>query len=98
MAILRVIGLAAGLTVTGTLTGTRTGSRAGTRTGTRITRDDLEAKLRDMAGDLDDTVETARPTLLAGAAAVAVLVVLVAYLLGRRSGRARSAVVEIRKV
>ncbi len=94
MAILRMIGLAVGLTTTGTLTE----SRSGTRTGTRITRDDLEAKLRDMAGDLDDTVETARPKLIAGLAAGAVLVVLVAYLLGRRSGRARSAVVEIRKV
>ena len=63
-----------------------------------ITRDDLEAKLREMSGELDDTVEAARPKLLAGAIAGAVLVVLVAYLLGRRSGRARSAVVEIRKV
>ena len=67
-------------------------------TTTRITRDDLEAKLRQMSGDLDDTVEAARPQLLGGAVAGIVLVVLVAYLLGRRRGRARSAVVEIRKV
>ena len=69
-----------------------------TKDGKRITRDDLEAKLRAMAGDVDDTVEQARPKLLAGAAAGALLALLVAYLLGRRSGRARSAVVEIRKV
>ena len=63
----------------------------------RITRDDLEAKLRQVAGDLDDTVEEARPKLLTGAVAVGIVVVLLAYLLGRRGGRKRSAVVEIRR-
>jgi len=67
-------------------------------TTTRITRDDLEHKLRDMSGDLDERVEAARPKLVAGAIGGVVLAVLVAYLLGRRSGRARSALVEIRKV
>jgi len=67
-------------------------------TTTRITRDDLEHKVRDMSGDLDERVEAARPMLVAGAIGGVVLAVLVAYLLGRRSGRARSAWVEIRKV
>ncbi|HXZ62932.1 MAG TPA: hypothetical protein VEG62_09330 [Acidimicrobiales bacterium] len=65
---------------------------------TRITRDDLEAKLREMAGGVDDTVESARPTIITGAIAGLLLTVLVAYLLGRRAGRKRSAVIEIRKV
>jgi hypothetical protein len=63
----------------------------------RITRDDLEAKLRQVAGGLDDTVEGARPKLLTGAVAAGIVVVLLAYLLGRRGGRKRSAVVEIRR-
>jgi len=67
-------------------------------TTTRITRDDLEAKLRSMAGEVDDTVESARPKLVSGAVAGLLVAVLVAYLLGRRSGRKRSAVIEIRKV
>ena len=67
-------------------------------TTTHITRDDIEAKLREMSGELDDTVEAAKPRLVAGAVAGVLLAVLVAYLLGRRRGRARSAVVEIRKV
>jgi hypothetical protein len=65
---------------------------------TKITRDDLEAKLREMSGDLDDAVEAARPKLVGGAVAGVLLAVLVAYLWGRRRGRARSAVVEIRKM
>ncbi len=64
----------------------------------RITRDDLEAKLREMSGGVEETVEAVRPKLISAAAAGVVLAVLVAYLLGRRRGRARSAVVEIRKV
>jgi ABC-type sulfate transport system permease component len=64
----------------------------------KITRDDLEAKLRAMSGDLDETVEAVKPTVVTSAVAAAVVALLVAYLLGRRRGRARSAIVEIRKV
>jgi hypothetical protein len=64
----------------------------------RITRDDLEMKLREVSGEFDDKVEAARPQLFGGAAAGIILALLVAYLLGRRRGRKRSAVVEIRRV
>ncbi len=64
----------------------------------RITRDDLEAKLREMSGGVEETVDAVRPKLISTAAAGVVLAVLIAYLLGRRRGRARSAVIEIRKV
>ncbi len=64
----------------------------------KISRDDLEAKLREISGGVEETVEAARPKLISTAAAGVVLAVLVAYLLGRRRGRARSAVIEIRKV
>lgn len=67
-------------------------------TTTRVTRDDIEAKLREMAGGVDDRVEAAKPTILAGAVASVVLVGVVAYLLGRRRGRRRSALVEIRRL
>jgi hypothetical protein len=64
----------------------------------KISRDDLEAKLREMSGGVEETVEAARPKLISSAAAGVLLAVLIAYLLGRRRGRARSAVIEIRKV
>jgi hypothetical protein len=64
----------------------------------KVTRADLEAKLREMSGDVEDKVDQVRPTLITTAVAGAILALLVAYLLGRRKGRARSAVVEIRKV
>ncbi len=64
----------------------------------KITRDDLEEKLREMSGGVEETVESAKPKLISSAVAGIVLVALIAYLLGRRRGRARSAVIEIRKV
>jgi hypothetical protein len=64
----------------------------------KISRDDLEVKLREMSGGVEETVEATRPTLISSAVAGVLLVALVAYLLGRRRGRSRSAVIEIRKV
>lgn len=63
-----------------------------------ITRADIETKLRQIRGEVDSTAKAAVPIGLAvGAAAVAV-VVGVAYLMGRRKGRKRATVVEIRRV
>ena len=64
----------------------------------KITRADLEAKLRAVSGEAGETVEAAKPKVFGSAAAGLLLVVIVAYLLGRRRGRKRSAVVEIRRV
>ena len=69
-----------------------------TTTNGRITRDDLERKFRDLQGEVADTAESARSTLVTVGAAVAVAVVAVAYLLGRRRGRLRSTVVEVRRI
>jgi hypothetical protein len=64
----------------------------------RITRDDIEAKLREISGEVDEKVETAKPVLLAGAVGAVLAVAVIAYLLGRRGGRKRSALVEIRRI
>lgn len=67
-------------------------------TGTRITRDDLEAKFREIQGDVTEVEEQARDYLgLAVVAGVAVLVVL-AFTLGRRRGRRARTFVEIRRL
>ena len=63
-----------------------------------IDRDDIRAKFEDLKHSLDHTAEAARtPMLSAGIAIVAVVVVL-AFLLGRRRGRAGRTVVEVRRV
>ena len=82
------------------MTATRgNGSRGdASKSGGRISRDDIEAKLRQLSGGVDEQVEAAKPTLVGGAVAGVILIALVAYLLGRRRGKARSAVVEIRRL
>jgi hypothetical protein len=64
----------------------------------RITRDDIEAKLRQLAGEVDDRVEAARPKLLVGALSAVVAVGVLSYLWGRRRGRRGAAWVEIRRL
>lgn len=64
----------------------------------RITRADIEGRLRDMRGDVEETAEEAKTPIMAIAGGVVVAVVLIAFLLGKRRGRRRSTVVEIRRV
>ncbi len=64
----------------------------------RITRADIEGKLRDMRGEVQETAEAAKAPIMAIAAGVAAVVVIGAFLLGKRRGRRRSTVVEIRRV
>jgi hypothetical protein len=63
----------------------------------RITRADIEAKLRRLQGDVEDTVTSNRQKILTVVAVAAVVTVSLAYLIGRRAGRKRSAIVEIRR-
>lgn len=63
-----------------------------------ITRADLEAKFEQLQGSVTSSTDAATsvgPALLAGAA---VVVLVAVYLLGRRRGKRRSAIVEIRRV
>jgi hypothetical protein len=64
----------------------------------RITRDDIEAKLRELEGDARDQVASARSTVVTAGIVAALVLLLLAFLLGRRGGRRRSTVVEIRRV
>ncbi|MGH9301799.1 MAG: hypothetical protein ACRD0I_00155 [Acidimicrobiales bacterium] len=63
-----------------------------------ITRDDIESRLRSAQTTMESGVESAKPRLLAGGAALVVGLSVAFYLMGRRRGRKRSTVVEIRRV
>jgi hypothetical protein len=63
-----------------------------------ITRADLEAKMRQLQGGVDEQKESALATAVTVGAVVLVGVVAVAFLFGRRSGRKRSTVVEVRRI
>lgn len=65
---------------------------------TRITRADLESKLREVRGEVEEKGEAAKSTGLTIALVGIAAVVGLAFLLGRRRGRRKSTVVEIRRV
>lgn len=66
--------------------------------GNRITRDDLEAAYSRVVGEGEATAQSAAAPALAIAGAVVIGVIALAYLAGRRRGRRRSAILEIRRV
>ena len=63
-----------------------------------IRRDDIEAKFRELRGEVDTVAQSARTYVVAAAVSATILVVGVAFLLGRRRGRRRTTVVEIRRL
>jgi hypothetical protein len=64
----------------------------------RVTTEDIETKLRQIRGQFEQTAESARSGLVTAGVVGAMALVAVAYVLGRRRGRRRSTVVEIRRV
>ena len=64
----------------------------------RITRSDIEAKLRAIRDDIDPVGEQAKGGLMAAAPVVLALLVVGAYIMGKRSGKKRRAVIEIRRL
>jgi len=63
-----------------------------------VSRADIEAKLREIQGEASTTGESIRTYALMGGAVVAVAVVGVAFWLGKRKGKRRTTVVEVRRV
>jgi len=63
-----------------------------------ITRRDIEAKLEELKGSVEPVAEQAKGAAIAVGAALVVGLVLTAYVFGRRRGRKRQTIVEIKRV
>lgn len=63
----------------------------------KITREDIEAKFRQLTGDVEERAEAARDTAVTIAAVVAAVVVIGVFLVGRRHGRKSTTIVEVRR-
>ena len=63
-----------------------------------ITPRDLESKFRELQGDIESAGESAKSIAVTVGAVAVIAVVGVAYLLGRRRGKKRSTVVEVRRL
>ena len=64
----------------------------------KISRDDIEAGLRNVVGEGQQKAEATAKKLVPVAVGGALLVLFVVYRLGRRVGNTKSTVVEIRRI
>lgn len=64
----------------------------------RIERSDIEAKLRQLQGEVETAGEAAKGPAMIVAGVVAVVVLGMVFLLGKRRGRRQTTTVEIRRV
>ncbi len=64
----------------------------------KITRDDLEAKFRQVTGDMNDTAQRlTRGAITLGTAAIVIALILV-FIVGRSKGKKKTTLVEIVRV
>ena len=64
----------------------------------KITRDQIEAKLREVTGGVSEEVDDVKSQALAIGLGIALVTVTVVFLIGRRMGRRRSTIVEVRRI
>ena len=63
-----------------------------------ITRDDIERSLRSIQAGVTKEVRSRKQMIVQGVTIGSVLFIIIVFLLGRRSGRKRNTIVEIRRV
>ena len=63
-----------------------------------ITRDDLEAKLREVYSGVGDEVASTKNTVVTVAAVLGVILLVITFLLGVRGSKKKTTIVEIRRV
>ncbi len=62
-----------------------------------ITPADIEAKFRDIQGQVDVVAEDSKKKMALAGGAGALIILLIVYVLGRRNGKRKSSVLEIRR-
>jgi hypothetical protein len=63
-----------------------------------ISRDDIEAGLRSVVSDIEQKAETTARKMLPVAIGAGLVILFLAYRIGRRVGTTKSTVVEIRRI
>ncbi len=64
----------------------------------RVTRGDIEAKVRQLQGEVEQAGESAKGPAMIVAAVAAVVLLGVVFLLGKRRGKRQTTTIEIRRV
>ena len=64
----------------------------------KITPDDLRDKLQSFQGDIQGKVDDQKMSIATVAGGVGMALMIIMFLMGKRSGKKKSAIVEIRRV
>jgi hypothetical protein len=64
----------------------------------RITRDDLERRFGALQDDIKGKVSDRKQSIIGAVGGLALVLLLIVFLLGKRSGRRKTTLVEIRRV
>jgi hypothetical protein len=64
----------------------------------KVTRDDIERSLRAIQTGVEGKVVSQRTKIIRAASAAAVVVAVLIFVMGKRSGRKKTAIVEIRRI
>lgn len=83
---------------TKTKTKMKTKAPTGSGPNGRVEISDIRAKLQEIRGDTDQKVEKAMPYAVVGGAAGVVLLIVIAFVLGRSRGKRKATWVEIRRL
>lgn len=62
-----------------------------------VTRDDLERNFRSLQQGVQARVDDKKPSIMATVGGLGVVLALIVFLLGRRSGKKKTTLVEIRR-
>ena len=63
----------------------------------KITPADIKSKLSDIQSEATSTVEGAKSQLLAIAGGVGIVLLIIAFLLGRKGGMRKSTIIEVKR-
>jgi hypothetical protein len=64
----------------------------------KVTREDLEAKFRELRSEVDITAQAARSYIVVAGGLAVVAIATVAFLLGRRRGHKQRTIVEVHRL
>jgi len=64
----------------------------------QITPEDIESKFRDVAEQVEGVADSSKKKAMLGGAGFALIMFVIFYLLGRKTGKKKSSVMEIRRL